>query len=329
MRRSKKEEGKVEESLSDASTSQPPASSTLKPSVAVVGAGRLGTALARALVSSGYRVAAVVARRRLHARRASEAIGGHAAALIPAELEQLPAAGLLFITTPDDIIASTAARLAASVAASPGRVALHASGALSSDVLAPLRERGFGVGSMHPLVAVSDARAGAESLRAAFYCIEGDAAALRVARRVVRDLDGQSFSIATKDKALYHAAAVMTSGHAVALFDLASELLARCGPTKTQARRVLLPLVRSTLENLSTQPPSRALTGTFARADVATVRKHLKALDAPNSDLARAVYTLLGLHSLRLAEENGADAAALKEISSVLDEARSKKRRVE
>jgi predicted short-subunit dehydrogenase-like oxidoreductase (DUF2520 family) len=84
---------------------------------------------------------------------------------------------------------------------------------------------------------------------------------------------------------------------------------------------VLLPLLGSTFENLSALPPARALTGTYARADADTVRKHLSALaDADDPD-ALAVYTLLARHSLLLAEANGADPTSLKEIARLLDDA--------
>jgi predicted short-subunit dehydrogenase-like oxidoreductase (DUF2520 family) len=167
---------------------------------------------------------------------------------------------------------------------------------------------------------VSDAGTDVEIFRGAFYCVEGDAAAARVARRLVRALGGRSFTVATDRKALYHAAAVMTSGHAVALFDTAARLLALCGLTDERAREVLLPLLASTLENLSALPPSRALTGTFARADADTVRKHLAALLASDAPAALAAYVLLGRHSLRLAEAAGADRKSTREIARLLDE---------
>ena len=311
-------------------------------SVSIIGAGRLGTALARALAACGYDVAAVVARRQSQARRAAAATATpQTRALKATQLAQLPRTDILIITTPDDLIGGVAARLAASLNSPPTakaggaksnaakrargstrRVVLHASGALSSaDALAPLAECGFAVGSMHPLVSVSDALSGAESLRGAFYCLEGERAAVSVARRIVRDLGGRSFSVRTADKSLYHAAAVLASGHAVALFDVAAELLARCGLAPAAARRILMPLVRSTLDNLSTQPPQRALTGTFARADAATVRKHLAALRRAATREAHDVYVLLGKHSLRLAVRNGADASAVRAIARALEDA--------
>ena len=298
------------------------------PRVAIVGAGRLGTALARALSTCGYEITALVARRLSHARRAMVLAGlTGTRPLASAQLHLLPNIELLFITTPDDRIPTVAAQLSERLGHAPTgaaatrarRVVLHTSGALSSVALAPLRERGFAVGSMHPLVSISEPVKGAEQLRGAFYCVEGERAALGAARRVVRALGGESFSVKTEAKALYHASAVMASGHVVALFSLASEMLARCGLDEQSARRVLLPLLESTFENLSRQSPSRALTGTFARADVSTVGKHLSALVAEDSADALALYRLLGRRALRLAAEQGADAARLAEIRRLLE----------
>lgn len=334
-RRGKRVDGKQRASRQPSSafslSPSPPARRT--PSVAIVGAGRLGTALAAALAGRGYEVSALVSRRVSRARRAAELSGGGALALSFERLDELPPADLVFVTTPDDAIAETARLLASAPAfssptAAPSnpraarRVVLHASGALSSDVLAPLAERGFAVGSLHPLVSVSDAGAGARSLAGAFYCVEGGAAASRAARRVVRALGGRSFTVAAEDKALYHAAAVIASGHTVALFDAAARLLGRCGLAEGRAREVLLPLLGSTLANLSAHAPARALTGTFARADVATVRKHLAALAATGDDESAAVYKLLGRRSLRLAREAGADARAAEEIARLLGDGR-------
>ena len=288
-------------------------------SAVVVGAGRLGTALARALDGCGYEVRALVSRTPAHARRAAKRAGFETLALGVEELERLPAAGLLFITTPDDVIGEITGRLA-SLPALKTRVVLHASGALSSEVLAPLRARGFGVGSMHPLAAVSDTAAGAESLRRAFYCVEGDASATRAARRVVRDLGGETFNVSPGDKALYHAAAVLAAGHVVALFDVALDTLKRCGLSNSRARKILLPLLGSVADNLAQHTPARALTGSFARADAETVRKHLRALGSLEDSDALAVYKLLGAHSLKLAETDDADPAAVGKVRRALGE---------
>jgi predicted short-subunit dehydrogenase-like oxidoreductase (DUF2520 family) len=297
-------------------------------SVAVIGAGRLGSALALALARRGYQIESIVARSLSHARRAAKLLDRQTQTLSSTQLDKLAPADIILITTPDDLIETVAAQFAASVEWSGrGRVALHASGALSSEVLQSLRAAGFQTGSMHPLISVSDPLSGAESLAHAHFCIEGQPRAARVARSLVRALGGQSFSIRTKDKALYHAAAVMSSGHVVALFDIAAEMLETCGLNDKQARAALLPLVESTLENLSRHTPARALTGTFARADFATVLKHLAALQTSGSSDALKAYALLGLRSIELAKENGADAATLKKISLALQDSIKKEKK--
>jgi predicted short-subunit dehydrogenase-like oxidoreductase (DUF2520 family) len=82
-----------------------------------------------------------------------------------------------------------------------------------------------------------------------------------------------------------------------------------------------LPLVESTLKNLETQDPARALTGTFKRGDVSTVRKHLAALESANLPQALAAYVLLGQRSLLLARRRKANHAGLNEIARMLGNA--------
>jgi len=233
---------------------------------------------------------------------------------------------LLIISTPDDAIQDVASRLASSLESTlstesgrrRGKVALHTSGALSSAVLEPFKKQGYSVGSLHPLVSISDSRTGAEWLTRAYFSLEGDASAIRTGKRVVRDFGGQAFEIDAEAKALYHAAALMASPNMTALFDVALEMLSRCGLSRNKAQKVLLPLVESTVHNLSAQDPSRALTGTFKRGDLTTVRKHITAIESQNLSEALKVYVLLGLHSLRLA---GASDPQANEIKKILERA--------
>jgi len=298
-------------------------------SVAIIGSGRLGSALAMALGESGYTVRALVARRASEAQKAAGMVLRNTEpvqALGARDLAKLAPTDLTLISTPDDAIEEMSQKLAAlehsradlKPGKTRGRIALHTSGALSSVVLAPLAEVGFHTGSLHPLVSVSDPRSGAKDLRGAFYCVEGDKLATRVARRIVEDLGGKSFSIAPASKALYHAAALTAAGHLTALIDLAMEMLVSCGLSRQAAQEVLMPLVKSAVNNLKDSPPEKALTGTFARGDVATVERHLEALLVKGPAEALAVYKLLGLRSLQLAGKKGIDAKVLKRIRTLL-----------
>ena len=293
-----------------------------------MGAGRLGTALALALAANGYRVGALVSSRAAGARKAGALVNGQFArsnmgstlTLSSKQLGKLPPTDVVIIATPDDQIENVAGNLAQiqQLAGKTGTV-LHTSGALSSTILAPLAEKGWRIGSIHPLVSVSDPVSGAKALRGAFWCIEGDKDAIRLARTIVDDLEGQSFSISAKRKPLYHAAAVMASGNLVALFDVALEMLGHCGLTAKEAQRVLMPLVESTVRNLSTREPAQALTGTFARGDLATVRRHLEALSTKALAEPLELYRLLGHRALTLARKNGAKPGVLRQITEALD----------
>jgi len=269
-----------------------------KTQVSIVGAGRLGTALAVALTNRNYAIQSLVARRAQRARKAATLLDGNPQALAAKQLLSLREADVFLITVPDDQIAGVAAELSRLEFTA---TALHTSGALASDVLAPLRKRGWHTGSVHPLISVSDSGA---ALAGAFWSVEGDATALRMGKTIVRDLGGQSFSIRSEDKPLYHAAAVMVSGNVVALFDVALEMLMHCGLSRKTARSILTPLIASTVHSLESKDPAQALTGTFSRGDVETVKRHLAALKGNKLADALDLYRLLGQRSLKLTRKH-------------------------
>ena len=286
-----------------------------KLSVAIIGSGRLGTALGLALTRAGYRVPVVVSLHSAHARRAARLIGPqtkHASLdkLGRAEnIAELTQAGLIVIAISDDAIEAVAQQLAAAFRTrlkadrrkAPRRVVMHTSGALGTNVLASLKREGFIVGSIHPLVSISDPATGVNWLARAYFSLEGDSGAVMAGRRLVRQLGGKSFQIKPEMKALYHAAALMASPNLTALLDIALEMLSHCGISPTRARQVLLPLVESTLANLVRQDPRSALTGTFKRGDLATTVKHIKAIKAEKLVEALQAYVVLGNRSLTLA----------------------------
>jgi predicted short-subunit dehydrogenase-like oxidoreductase (DUF2520 family) len=281
-----------------------------KPSVSIIGTGRLGTALAVALSARGYSLRSLVARRLESARKAATLTRNSAtSALIPFDVKpavlpakkigSLPQADLFLISVPDDQIPGVARDLS-KLRFDLRPIALHTSGALSSEVLSPLAAQGWSVGSVHPLISVPDEQA---SLRGAFWSVEGDKRAVQVGKQIVRDLGGTSFSIRSEDKPLYHAAAVMTSGSVTALFDVALEMLVESGLTRKNARRILQPLLASTVQNLETKDPVEALTGTFSRGDMETVKRHLAALKDHKLTDALELYCRLGKRSLKLSKK--------------------------
>ncbi|HXF72672.1 MAG TPA: NAD(P)-binding domain-containing protein, partial [Actinomycetota bacterium] len=118
--------------------------------VAIVGAGRVGTALGVLLARAGHRIVAVSGRWATRERAA--AFLPDVPVLEPAEAAE--GADLVLIATPDDAIASTCAALAGSVG--DGRWVAHVSGATGLDALAPARRAGAGVLAIHPLQTFPD-----------------------------------------------------------------------------------------------------------------------------------------------------------------------------
>jgi len=287
-----------------------------KPSVSLIGPGRLGIALAMALKSAGYQIVSLVGRNRQKLRKTAKLLDVSCQLLVAKELEKGRLGDLIIISVPDDQIVTVAGDLAR-IKGKGHPTVLHTSGALSSKVFASLAANGWHTGSIHPLASVSDPAGGVEALRRAYWCVEGDAVGIRVAKQVVRDLGARSFSLKSEDKPLYHAAAVMTSGNATALFDVALEMLERCGISRRSGQKMLAPLLASNTLNLSRSAPEDALTGTFARGDLATVRMHLSALKGKDLDEALQLYRLLGKRSIELVK-NKIDSETADEIDKLL-----------
>lgn len=280
-------------------------------SISIIGIGRMGGALAIALSQRGCRIENLVHRSSGNAAAVARLISPAPRQVPSTETVEL-VSDIVLITSADTEIEDIAAALTNSVLA--GSVILHTSGSLSSSVLKPLRASGASLGSMHPLVSISDSVTGSERFAGAYFCIEGDDAAVAAARSIAESLGGIPFSIDTAFKSLYHASAVMASGNVVALIDAAIEMLSRCGIDKSRAQAVLLPLIRSTIGNLEAQTPSDALTGTFARADADAFERHFAAMDGRVSPEIREIYLLLGERSLALAEQQGADREAVEDL---------------
>ena len=266
---------------------------TNPPIVAIVGAGRVGRLLGRRLRERGWRIGPVVTRSIRSARLARRYIG---AGTPQASLsEDILASQLILIATPDRLIGETAAALAKIRGANrsrgtrqtdgakragskewQGKVVLHTSGALGSEVLAPLGFHGAHIGSLHPLQTFSGQTA--PSLAGCACAIEGSAAALRMARRVCRDLGCVPVVLPRRHKSAYHAAAALAAGHVLAVMEAAVRMLVAVGFTRKRAVHALLPLTRHTLANYERLGPRGAWTGPLSRDDFGVVEQHLRAL---------------------------------------------------
>lgn len=225
-----------------------------------------------------------------------------------------PGTTIVILAVPDDALAEVVHDLAMMGPAPPGCVALHLSGALSTDALGPLHHCDYAIGSMHPLMAVADPWLAGDRLIGAAFAMTGEPGANTAARRLVSALGGVPLTIAATLRPLYHAAAVMASNYLVALTGAAVRMLGEAGVDDDDAVRALLPLLRGTLDNIEQLGVRAAVTGPIARGDVDTVRLHLARLSPGD----RVLYSGLGLELLRLAQAAGLDEARAAEIESLL-----------
>ena len=287
----------------------------MEKTLAIVGAGRVGRALGRQLRELGWKIGVVVTRTEASSRRAVRFIGAgkpHAGLTRHILLLQV-----ILIATPDDAISEVASELARMGSEElRGRIVLHTSGAQDSSVLAPLKEFGASVGSMHPLQTFSGV--GVPDLAGKVFAVEGDLVAVRTARQIARALGGSPVQIGAGKKVLYHAAAALAAGHVLALVEAATQLLVPLGMKRTEATRALLPLTRQVLDNFERVGPRAAWTGPLARGDYKVVESHLRALHDSREEVALAYEALNRLAARVLALDAAGTAAELEQISAAL-----------
>jgi predicted short-subunit dehydrogenase-like oxidoreductase (DUF2520 family) len=258
-----------------------------------VGPGRLGSALALELERAGYRISEIVSGVSSTSRRKARALARHVHATWRAEGARLDA-DVIWLCVPDREIAAAARQLSGRVNWK-GKIALHSSGALGSGELRGLRRRGAAVASVHPLMTfVSRA---VPSLRRVPFAFEGDAEALRVAGRIVRDLGGETFSISKNKKLAYHAWGAFLAPLLVSLLATGEQVARAAGLSNAAARRKMLPIVRQTLANYAKLGPAGAFSGPIVRGDAEVVRGHLKELRKISE--AGEVYVALARAALR------------------------------
>ena len=264
------------------------------PSVAIVGPGRLGRALALELRCAGYSISEIVSRDTVASKRKARELARKVDAQSSTGDSAHLDADLVWFCVPDREIAAASHQLATAIVWKK-KIAFHSSGALASDELKALRRRGASVASVHPLMTFVSGSI--PSLKGVPFAVEGDATAVRAARRIVRNLGGEAFTIRKQHKAAYHAWGAFTSPLLVATLVTGERLARAAGLSAVEARKKMLPIVRQTITNYETLGPAGAFSGPIVRGDAEIVRKHLKVLKKVPQ--ARHVYMALARAALQ------------------------------
>jgi predicted short-subunit dehydrogenase-like oxidoreductase (DUF2520 family) len=284
--------------------------------VSIVGPGRLGSALAVNLARAGYQTKFLVTRSRKRASSDVKKLAQRVNAGVVALGEKTLGTRVVWLAVPDDEMASVAEKLA-NAQEWHGQTVFHSSGALTSDVLSPLRTKGAKIASVHPVMTF--VRRPAPTLEGVPFGVEGDAAAVRLAMKVVRDLGGRAVPIQKQNKVLYHAFGTFASPMVIALMAALEQVGKAAGVKTSRLRDMAGPLLHQTLNNYLEHGAAAAVSGRLVRGDVATVRSHLAALQA--TPQAREAYLSLARAAIEfLPVKNRSD------IAKALTEPRSGKR---
>ena len=270
--------------------------------VAIVGAGRVGCSIGRALAARGHRLVAAVVGRPASAARVVEALGS-VTVVAPAEAAAL--ATVVVCSVPDDALEDVAPAVARGLR--PGAVVVHTSGISG---IRPLEPCGPNVAAIHPARSIAEPTT---DLDGVFYGVTAPDHMRAWAAWFVRELGGRPVEVAEDARALYHAALSITANFTVALAGDAADLLG--DPA------VVAALLTQTASNVVRLGADRALTGPIVRGDAGTGRKHLDALALHAPELLE-VYVANARRALeRAVRSERLDPAAARVLAEVLGEA--------
>ncbi|HEY7283435.1 MAG TPA: DUF2520 domain-containing protein [Actinomycetota bacterium] len=280
--------------------------------ISVIGAGRVGTALAVLLQRSGHRIVAVSGRVAT-AERAGRFLAGTP---VTTDAEAASAGVVVVVGMPDALVEPTAEAIAGSLR--PDAAVVHLSGALGLEVLRPAEAAGATPVALHLLQTFPTVEAALDRVRGSAAAVtarteEGFA----LGERLAEDAGARPFRLADADRPLYHAGAVLASNAVVALLALADGVLAEAGVDDPVER--FLGLSRASVDNVGDLGPAAALTGPVVRGDAATVERNLRAL-SERSPEAVAPYIALSHAAADLAVRSGRlDDGRRRAIEEVLD----------
>ncbi|MDX1617147.1 MAG: DUF2520 domain-containing protein [Balneolaceae bacterium] len=281
-------------------------------SITIVGTGALGRTLAQALYRNGIAIASLYNRTPAPASELAEQLGAAATGIFPSAREEL--GDVLFLTVPDDAVEQTALELTGRIGDLTGITVAHCSGNLTSRALKAATDRGATAAAFHPIQTFTY-ESGPADFEGIYISLEGDDAAVELLTGIAGRLGATPLPVSQEAKPFLHAGAVMASNYLVSLLDAAGKISELGGVEPMVARRALMPLVRTALENASSGNLPEALSGPIARGDVHTVRSHLNLLEHNPGLLS--LYKQLGLRALELARKK--DSSGKKEAWETLN----------
>jgi predicted short-subunit dehydrogenase-like oxidoreductase (DUF2520 family) len=274
----------------------------------LVGAGRVGQTLGRLWTATGaVAIQDVTTRSLTSAQMACAFMGaGHATGNVPA----MHAADMWMLAVPDAQIASAAQELADAAVARGWQAAkvFHCSGALASEVLAPLKALGWQTASAHCILSFASAESAVAQFAGTPCALEGDAGPKDWLRTHLTAIGARCFDLEARNKVLYHAAAVFATNYLPVLQHLAESAWADAGVPAELLQGLRQTAMANALANVQALGPHGALTGPAARRDVAAIARQRAVVGAWDAQAGDA-YAALSTLALRMANQISQTAA--------------------
>jgi predicted short-subunit dehydrogenase-like oxidoreductase (DUF2520 family) len=295
-------------------------------SIAIIGTGRLGTALGFYIASKKIdkiKLVAATTRTGDSLKKIKKTIGryGRDTIFTLDNNEAIKTSNCIFICTPDDLISKTCEEIYKDIGNNEKeRVVIHFSGAKTLKAIEAASKKGDHVASIHPMRSFASIQQGIEKIENTEYGITYmDSEGREVTEAIVRALKGQSIFVSDDKKPVYHAAACVASNYIVTLMDYAVHMNESIGIRREEAIKGLTKLAEGTLENIRELGTKKSLTGPIARGDSSTLEEHLRMLKEIFSEKEVQLYSIAGLRTAIIARENGwIDGGTFRKLQGIL-----------
>jgi predicted short-subunit dehydrogenase-like oxidoreductase (DUF2520 family) len=272
-------------------------------SLNIIGAGKVGKTLAHLWHANDvFLIQDIVSSSKASAQIACEFIGNGTAV---SSIDEMRDADVWMISVQDAHIAEVTLDLAQRAANSQKSqhippIVFHCSGAISSEILAPLAAQNWMCASAHCVLSFSSAVTAVNQFRGTNCALEGNAGALALLKHAFERIDAQCFGIDGAQKLIYHAAAVFATNFLPVLQAVAEDAWRSSGVPEPIIQGLRASLLQNAVANIVRSGPQQALTGPAARGDVAAIAKQSAAVSAWDAQ-AGAAYDALSALALRMA----------------------------
>lgn len=277
----------------------------MKYKIAIIGAGRIAYSLTSALLKEGYIVDAIISRKNNSAKALAGRFGIKKYSDDISVISK--SVNVFFLTIPDSEIKKTAVQISKLKLKFSTAFFIHFSGAEDISVLNPLKLKGGKTGSLHLMQTFPSMKI--VNIKNVNSAIEtNDDSVYKFLQQLCRSLQLIPFRIDSRDKAYYHLAGIFASNFLAGNLFNAQKLLSLNNIDEQKYFDILSSTINSTLQNIKTVGPAKALSGPVDRGDIKTIRKHISSLKNKNLNdnyfsLLFKNYIIQSLNLINLVEE--------------------------